>query len=185
MTEEDRPELVESAAQTFLSTRGSIRATLGHLLEAGLQDPGAKFKRPVDFIVGGIRTLGADTDGGEPLQTFLARMGQPAFGWPTPDGPPADSSYWTSNLMPRWRFALALSQNQIDGTQLEVGALVNSDSVESEFDRLSELLLGARLETQVRDELIAALSDGGATDRRTMTELTIAGLLASPGYQWM
>ncbi|TDI85450.1 MAG: DUF1800 family protein [Chloroflexi bacterium] len=185
VTEEDRPELVESAAQTFLSTRGSIRATLGHLLEAGLQDPGTKFKRPVDFIVGGIRTLGADTDGGEPLQTFLARMGQPAFGWPTPDGPPADSSYWTSNLMPRWRFALALSQNQIDGTQLEVGALVDSDSVESDFDRLSELLLGARLETQVRDELIAALSDGGATDRRTMTELTIAGLLASPGYQWM
>ncbi|MCH7609862.1 MAG: DUF1800 family protein [Chloroflexi bacterium] len=112
-------------------------------------------------------------------------MGQPAFGWPTPDGPPADSSYWTSNLMPRWRFALALSQNQIDGTQLEVGALVDSDSVESDFDRLSELLLGARLETRVRDELIAALSDGGATDRRTMTELTIAGLLASPGYQWM
>lgn len=160
VTEEDRPELVESAAQTFLSTRGSIRATLGHLLEAGLQDPGTKVKRPVDFIVGGIRTLGADTNGGEPLQTFLARMGQPAFGWPTPDGPPADSSYWTSNLMPRWRFALALSQNQIDGTQLEVGALVDSDSVESDFDRLSELLLGARLETQVRDELIAALSDG-------------------------
>ncbi|MCH8878181.1 MAG: DUF1800 family protein [Chloroflexi bacterium] len=54
MTEEDRPELVESAAQTFLRTRGSIRATLGHLLEAGLQDPGAKVKRPVDFIAGGI-----------------------------------------------------------------------------------------------------------------------------------
>ena len=183
--EEERPDLVESAAQTFLSTNGSIRATLGHVLDRGLEDPGAKIKRPTDFTAGGIRILGANTDGGQPLQTLLAQMGQPAFQWPTPDGPPDDSNYWTSNLMSRWRFAVALAQNEIDGTELEVGALMEDESAEADFDRLSELLLGTPLETHVRDQLITALSDGGATDRHTMMELTLAGLLASPGFQWM
>ena len=185
VTEEDWPELVESATQTFLRTQGSIRATLAHVLERGLENPGAKVKRPMDFVAGGIRMLGADTDGGQPLQTFLAHMGQPAFEWPTPDGPSDNSTYWTSNLMPRWRFAVALSQNEIDGTELEVGALMEAESMEAGFDHLSELLLGTPFEFHVRDQLITALSDGGATDRRTIMELTIAGLLASPSFQWM
>jgi hypothetical protein len=158
---------------------------VGHILERGLEDPGSKVKRPTDFIAGGIRSLGADTDGGQPLQTFLAQMGQPAFQWPTPDGPPDNSAYWTSNLMPRWRFALALSQNQIAGTELEASTLVGTESAADDFDHLSELLLGTPLEPEIRDELIESFADGGSTDRRTMMELTIAGLLASPAYQWM
>ena len=185
VTEEERPELIEGAAQTFLSTQGSIRATLGHILERGLEDPGVKVKRPTDFIAGGIRSLGADTDGGKPLQSFLAQMGQPAFQWPTPDGPPDNSSYWTSNLLPRWRFAVALSQNQIAGTKLEEGLFVGTESVAADFDHLSELLLGTPLRPEIRDDLIELFADGGATDRRTMMALTVAGLLASPAYQWM
>jgi len=185
ITEVERPELVESATQIFLRTRGSIRATVGHILERGLEEPSAKVKRPMDFIAGGIRSLGADSDGGQALQTFLTQMGQPAFQWPTPDGPPDNSAYWTSNLMPRWRFALALAQNQIDGTEFHADIYVGAESVESDFDHLSELLLGVPLPTPIRDELIKSFSDGGATDRQTMMELSIAGLLASPAYQWM
>ena len=185
VTEEERPELVESAAQTFLRTKGSIRATVGHVLERGLEDIGSKIKRPTDFIAGGVRSLGAETDGGQPLQTFLAQMGQPAFQWPTPDGPPDNSIYWTSNLMPRWRFAMALSQNQLQGTELQDNSLLRSDSAAADFDHLSELLLGTPLQPGIRDQLIESFADGGATDRRTMMELTVAGLLASPAYQWM
>ena len=185
VTEEERPELVESAAQTFLRTQGSIRATLGHILELGIENPGSKVKRPTDFIAGGIRSLGADTDGGQPLQTFLAQMGQPAFQWPTPDGPPDNSAYWTSNLMPRWRYAVALAQNQIAGTELKEDAFVGAESPAADFDHLSELLLGTPLQPEIRDELIESFADGGATDRRTMMELTVAGILASPAYQWM
>jgi uncharacterized protein (DUF1800 family) len=185
VTEEDRPELVESTAQVFLRSKGSILATLRHVLERGLENPGSKVKRPMDFIVGGMRMLAAETDGGQPLQTFLSQMGQPAFQWPTPDGPPDDSSYWTSNLMPRWRYAVELSRNQIEGTELDLSPLMEGESAESDFDRLSELLLGTTLESRMRDQLVAAFGDGGATDRLTMIELTIAGLVASPGYQWM
>ena len=185
VTETEAPELVESTAQTFLRTNGSIRATLGHVLESGLKNPGEKVKRPSGFVAGGLRMLGADTDGGQPLQDFLAQMGQPAFQWPTPDGPPDDSSYWTSNLLPRWRFAVALPQNAIGGTTLSVDSLFTGESTVDNFDRLAELLLGISLDRHVRDPLIRALSDGGATDPTTMAQLIIAGLLASPGFQWM
>ena len=75
VTEQEQPELVESAAQIFLRTQGSIRATVGHILERGLEDPGTKIKRPTDFIAGAIRSLGADTDGGQPLPNLLGSDG--------------------------------------------------------------------------------------------------------------
>ena len=87
--------------------------------------------------------------------------------------------------MPRWRYAVAFSQNQIDGTELEQNVFVSSRSAADDFDSISELLLGTPLQPEIRDQLIESFADGGATERWTMMELTIAGLLASPAYQWM
>ncbi len=80
---------------------------------------------------------------------------------------------------------MAFSQNQIDGTELQENVFVGSRSAPDDFDTISEILLGTPLQPEIRDELIELFADGGATDRRTMMELTIAGLLASPAYQWM
>ena len=87
--------------------------------------------------------------------------------------------------MPRWRYAVALSLNQIDGTELQENVFVSSRSAPDDFDTISELLLGNPLQPEIRDQLIESFADGGATERRTMMELTIAGILASPTYQWM
>lgn len=188
ISEDPRPELVESAARTFLSSKGSITATLEHVLLNGMTDADAKVKRPVDLIASGLRVLAADTDGGQPLQTYLTQMGQPAFEWPTPDGPPDNSSYWTSNLLPRWRFGTQLALNQIEGTTVEFEALISAadgDSDQVTFDRFTELMLGTPLDRKIRDDLLVALRNGGATDDRTFMELIVAGLATSPGFQWM
>jgi hypothetical protein len=114
------------------------------------------------------------------VQGYLAQMGQPAFEWPTPDGPPDRSEYWISNLMPRWRFALDLVQGRIEGTSLDLEALgqvAGSDGPGG----LAERMLGAPLSPEVIAALDSAL---GPVDEPTRLQLWLAGLLASPGFQW-
>jgi uncharacterized protein (DUF1800 family) len=173
-------QLIEDTAATFLATRGSIGAVLEKLLLEGLPEWGAKVKRPNDLIAGGLRTLAADTDGAQPLQDYLRQMGQPAFEWPTPDGPPDRSDYWISNLMPRWRFALDVAQNQIGGTTLDLEGLASAAGADT-FDGMAELLLGMRLDPELSSDLQTAI---GQVDEHTQLQLLLAGLLASPGFQW-
>lgn len=184
VSEQPVPELVERAAAAFLEADGSIPAMLRVVLLDGLAQSGTKLKRPVDFVTGGLRTLAADTDAGAPIQQLLAQMGQPLFAWPTPDGPPDRSEYWASNLLPRWRFAIDLSRNAISGTQLTVAELLAGIDPQTAFDRLAVLLLGAPLDRAARDQVLAALRAGAGSDGRTLVELILAGLLASPGFQY-
>ncbi len=180
VSEAPSEQLVEDTAQTFLATNGSIRAVLEKLLLDAPTEWSAKVKRPNDFIAGGLRTLGADTDGSRPVQEYLGQMGQPAFGWPTPDGAPDRSDYWINNLLPRWRFALDLAQNQIGGTTLDLKRIATAAGGEP-FNRVSELLLGTRLDPELSTGLLEAI---GSVGEQTQLQLSLAGLLASPGFQW-
>lgn len=184
VSEQPAPDLVERAAAAFLHADGSIRAMLQVVLLDGLVQSGTKLKRPVDYVVGGLRTLAADTDAGPPIQEVLGQMGQSLFAWPTPDGPPDRSEYWASNLLPRWRFALDLSRNAIPGTTLSVAELLTGADPQTAFDRLAALLLGTPLAQPARDEVLSALRAGAGGDERTLTEIILAGLLASPGFQY-
>jgi hypothetical protein len=51
--------------------------------------------------------------------SYLEKMGQVPFRWPTPDGYPARGAHWHSTLLWRWKFALALANNRIKGTHIE------------------------------------------------------------------
>lgn len=184
-------ELLARAAQTFLQTDGDIRAVLRVLLLDGVaalppSPPGGEgrgmrvFKRPVNFVVSALRQLNAVTDAGQPLLEMLARSGQLPFGWPTPDGYPDHAEAWQGNLLPRWQFALALAQNEIEGTEINTMELFAAASPPALADRLATLLLGAPLPAPQRDSLLTALREAGAELPQVLT----AGLLASPTFQW-
>ncbi len=184
VADQPAPDLVERAAAAFTASQGSIAEMLRVVLLDGLQQPGSKLKRPMDYVASGLRMLAAETDGGPPIQELLTRMGQPLFGWPTPDGPPDHSAYWKSNLMPRWRFAIDLARNQIAGSRIGLPeSLLDSDPAHA-LDQLSALLLGVPLAAAQRDQLLDSLQ-AAAAERRTLLELMVAGLLASPGFQYL
>ncbi len=185
------PDLVERAAASFLATGGDIPSVLKTILvnsqpglQAGLP---AKFKRPSDFVISAMRLFEAESDGGAAVQGHLAAMGQGLFAWPTPDGAPDVESAWSSNLLPRWSFALELARNEIDGTRLALTDLQASAGASSPSETLtafSLLLLGK----PAAADIAAALSDGLAhTQADPETEipaLIAAGLVASPAFQW-
>lgn len=184
---DDPPQsLVQRASAAFLRTDGDIRAVLRTLLLDGLNEAGPKFKRPAHFVVSALRQLNAQTDGGEALHDYLARMGQPYFSWPTPDGFPDRAEAWQGNLMPRWQFAMELAQNQISGTEVDLPRLVEvsgTDTPSGMVRAFGNLLLGESPTDAVCEALLAVLEEKGAQEAH-MPALIVAGLLASPAFQW-
>lgn len=185
----ERPpeDLVRRAAQAFARSGGEIGATLRTLLLDGSVSIQPKFKRPADFVVSTLRQLEARTDGGPGLGEHLARMGQRYFSWPTPDGYPDRSEAWQGNLLPRWQFALALARDEIESTRLDIPAMLaasEAGTIEAFIDWCAPLLLGAPLAVETRDRLSGSLRAAGASDGIEGARIVIAGLLASPAYQW-
>ena len=179
--------LVSVVAERFTATNGDLRAVMQTLLTEGIPHIQPKFKRPVDLIVSALRQLDARTDGGEAIQKYLGRMGQRHFTWPTPDGYPDTSAPWISNLMPRWQFAMALAQNQIKGTKIDVEHLLElsgAAKIEPFIKWMSALLLGTSLPDEDCKQMASALREAGAGDEISTARVVIAGLLASPAYQW-
>ncbi|MBI5715709.1 MAG: DUF1800 family protein, partial [Chloroflexi bacterium] len=121
---------------------------------------------------------------GNDLQEYLMQMGQPYFAWATPDGYPDRSEPWQGNLMPRWQFASALARNELKSTKIDIEAILKASgakSVGETIDSLSALLLGAPLEAAKCDEIVNVLKD---VKENEMAQIVIAGLIASPAFQW-
>jgi uncharacterized protein (DUF1800 family) len=187
----DAPDWVGKLEQVFMVTRGNIKALFRKLLLDGLaRDPAlmkSKFKRPVDFVVSALRITGAETDGGPVLHRFLNRMGQSLFAWPTPDGPPDDQVYWSSNLAPRWDFSFRLMAGLIDGSSPSDHLNVWTEARKSTADLIrsaSENLLGYSLPEILIADLLHNIDHVDGLDVEEEMRAVFAGLLASPGFQY-
>jgi uncharacterized protein (DUF1800 family) len=185
--------VVEQARLAFVQSDGDIKTVLRTILFDGLLGPVSaatpKFKRPVNFIASALRQLNAETDAGPALRDYLAQMGQAHFAWPTPDGYPDRAGPWTGNLLPRWQFALALVADEIKGTRVRLAALARQTPALAEqtpaaiADDLSRLLLGRPLPAAGRDSLLRQLQAAGTAESQ-LPAILLAGLLASPAFQW-
>jgi uncharacterized protein (DUF1800 family) len=185
---EDEARIVERAAAEFRASGGEIRPMLRVILLDGvLREPAGlapKLKRPVHVVASGLRMLAAHSNGGRPIQDQLAAMGQPLFMWPTPDGPPEDRAAWQTGLFARWDFAYRLARNEIEGTEIDLPALLEAGGAtgpSQALDALANIVLGARMIDPVRGDILRALSK---ESEGQMVAVVLAGLLASPAFQW-
>lgn len=121
ISDDPPPAAIETVTRAFASSHGDIKATLRALFSTPEfhASTGTKFKRPFHFVVSALRATNAETDADRGLMSYLEKMGQVPFRWPTPDGYPARAAHWHSTLLWRWKFALALANNRIKGTHIE------------------------------------------------------------------
>jgi uncharacterized protein (DUF1800 family) len=101
------PDLVAALEQIYRDTRGDLMAVYAVLLEhpASWRGLGAKVRQPFDFVVASLRaTLPAGagdlaalegTVAGDPVAA-VARMNQPIWGAPGPDGWPEAAEAWVT-----------------------------------------------------------------------------------------
>lgn len=126
VTDNPSPALVDRAAVAFTKNNGDIRATIRAIItSAEFNSPEAyraKIKRPFELTISAIRTLGADTNGGPQLHQWIARMGEPLYGYQTPNGYSDVAESWvnTGGLLERFNFGLALASNRIPGTRVKL-----------------------------------------------------------------
>ncbi|MBU6272385.1 MAG: DUF1800 family protein [Betaproteobacteria bacterium] len=108
------PALVARAAERFLERDGDIAAVLALLIGSPefQGSLGRLFKTPAHFVFSGLRLAAEAQPQRDPASAvgWLARLGQPLFSRPTPDGYPLAASAWNSpgQLTARFDIARAL-----------------------------------------------------------------------------
>jgi uncharacterized protein (DUF1800 family) len=154
--------LVAKVAATYQKTDGDLREMLRTIFfspefnsQAAYR---AKIKRPFELAISAVRTLGADTNGGPQFHQWIARMGQPLYGFQTPNGYSDTAEAWvnTGALLERLNFGLALASNRIPGTRVDLKRL----AAESESDK-----------TKVMDHFLNVIVAGDISSRTKETLL--------------
>lgn len=194
------PSLVDAVAQSFLSSGGESRAMLRTIFHSAefRASVDRKVKRPAEYIMGALRTLGIEVQGSNPYRQvnfYLEQLGQLPFMWPAPNGYPDVQGYWinTTAWLSRWNFAFALVEGQLgSGIRIDALALAGPARQPAELvDRLAALIVKRPLLDEDRQALIELAAAGApqelALDTRTLrlrVQELAAVLLASPYFHF-
>ena len=164
VSDEPNPKLVDRVAATFTKSDGDIRETLKKIFfSPEFNSPEAyraKIKRPFELVVSAIRTLGADTNGGPGTHQWIARMGEPLYGFQTPNGYSDTAESWvnTGGLLERMNFGLALASNRVQGTRVDLRKLTSGQNDAIDKHHLLEqsliTILGGDISAATRDVLL-------------------------------
>ncbi|HEX8294146.1 MAG TPA: DUF1800 domain-containing protein [Pyrinomonadaceae bacterium] len=128
------PALVRRVADAFHSSRGDIKTTLRALFASpefnSAEARRAKIKTPFELAASALRTLGAEVEVRPALVQWVARMGEPLYGYQAPTGYPDEASYWvnTGALLERLNFSLALASNRIPGARVDLSRFVGGEA---------------------------------------------------------
>jgi len=175
------PALVDRAAETFRKTDGDIRETLKTIFFSkefnSTEAYRVKIKRPFELVVSAIRTLGADTNGGPGTHQWIARMGEPLYGFQTPNGYSDSAESWvnTGGLLERMNFGLALANNRVQGTKVN---LANTNGDQSKvLDEYLKSILAGDISASTKEALMKQL---GQSDPATKV---VGLILGTPEFQ--
>jgi uncharacterized protein (DUF1800 family) len=178
------PALVDRVAAAFKKSDGDIRETLKAIFfSSEFNSPEAyraKIKRPFELVVSAIRTLGADTNGGPGTHQWIARMGEPLYGFQTPNGYSDAAESWvnTGGLLERMNFGLALAGNRIQGTRVDLAKL-NAQEKAKLIDESLKLIVAGDISDATRETLMKQIGETNAD-----TPSKVVGLiLGTPEFQ--
>ena len=158
--------LVDRVAATFTRSDGDIRETLKAIFLSpefnSREAYRAKIKRPFELVVSAIRTLGGDTTGGPQLHQWIARMGEPLYGFQTPNGYSDTAESWvnTGGLLERMNFGLALASNRVPGTHVNLNRFTESSTKGEPIDKTKAMdeflnvILAGDISPLTRDALL-------------------------------
>lgn len=182
------PALVKRVADVFTKSDGDIRQTLKAIFfSSEFNSPEAyraKVKRPFELVISAIRTLGADTNGGPGTHQWIARMGEPLYGFQTPNGYSDAAESWvnTGGLLERMNFGLALAGNRVQGTKIDLTRVVKNDGDKSKLvDESLKTILAGEVSASTRETLLKQL--GQQVDGADPVAKVVGLILGTPEFQ--
>ena len=174
--------LVDRVAATFTKSDGDIRETLKTIFFSkefnSTEAYRVKIKRPFELVISAIRTLGAETNGGPATHQWIARMGEPLYGFQTPNGYSDAAETWvnTGGLLERMTFGLALAGNRIQGTRVDLAKFTNADKAKVMDESLKTILSG-EISATTRETLLKQL------DHSDPVTKVVGLILGTPEFQ--
>jgi uncharacterized protein (DUF1800 family) len=178
--------VVDRAAAAFTKSDGDIRETLRAIFSSPeFNSPEAyraKVKRPFELAISAIRTLGAETTGGPQLHQWIARMGEPLYGFQTPNGYSDTAESWvnTGGLLERLNFGLTLASNRIPGTRIDLKRFLGNPAGEQSMnqtmimDRFLDLIVAGDITAKTKEALLKQLNEQTALVVRDAPTVTTA-----------
>ncbi|SFB81056.1 DUF1800 domain-containing protein [Collimonas sp. OK412] len=118
VSDKPEPALTEKLARRFLSSNGDIKAVLHTLFESPeFWDRGnyqAQFKTPYQYVVSSLRATATPVLNVRPIDGVLNQLGQPLYGWLTPEGYKFSEEAWLNPdaLLRRINFVNGLSNGK-------------------------------------------------------------------------
>lgn len=189
--------LVDRIAGTYRATDGDIPSILKTIFTSpefnSLESYHAKVKTPFELVVSAIRSLGGETDAGRPILQAISQMGEPLFLCQPPTGYPEVAEAWvnTGALLNRLNFSLALADNRIPGTVVNLERFAKAGGSGQEvLNDVSRLLFQNKPSGQTLNILVEQLretqdTEGMAGDKRSSRQAArlVGLLLGSPEFQ--
>src|SRR6185369_9007306 len=173
--------LVDRVAATFTKSDGDIRETLKAIFFSkefnSTEAYRVKIKRPFELVISAIRTLGADTNGGPGTHRWIERMGEPLYGFQTPNGYSDAAESWvnTGGLLERMNFGLALANNRVQGTTV---SLANTNGAQAKvMDEYLKTLLAGDISAATREALLKQLEPSDPATK------VVGLILGTPEFQ--
>ncbi len=162
------PALVDRVASAFTKSKGDIRETLRAIFfSPEFNSPEAyraKVKRPFELAISAIRTLGGETNGGPGVHQWIARMGEPLYGFQTPNGYSDSAKSWvnTGGLLERLNFGLTLASNRIPGTRVDLKRFLDTNDASDKaqmMDRFLNLIVAGDMSAKTKATLLKQVND--------------------------
>ena len=190
-TETPSPAYVQRVATVFKQTTGDITSTVRAILfDSEFTSPGvvrSQFKTPIEYFVGAIRGLGAETDGYAMVgwgyrSKHLVYYPPSVFSFYRP----GQKSDLVNTALATIRDVAADELVSEDGradVYFDVRDFVRRNNIETPeqaVDALTDMLLAGPLQAEVRDEIIAYF-DGQVTDEKLRGAIWL--IICSPDYQ--
>ncbi|HKR22702.1 MAG TPA: DUF1800 domain-containing protein [Pyrinomonadaceae bacterium] len=176
------PALVQRVAAAFTKSDGDIRETLKAIFFSNEFNSAeayrAKVKRPFELVVSAIRTLGADTNGGPGTHRWIERMGEPLYGYQTPNGYSDAAESWvnTGGLLERMNFGLALAGNRVQGTRVDLTKFTG-DNQNKLVDESLKTILAGEVSISTKQTLLKQL------DQSDPVAKVVGLILGTPEFQ--
>jgi hypothetical protein len=112
----------------------------------------------------------------------LSRLGQPLFGWDTPDGFPDKIEYWAGNIVPRWSFGTTMSTFNSTASLVVDTTAYRAGSPDAAIDLIDQNFFGGEMPATTRAGLVDYLKAGTFNDTRVRE--TIALAISANAFQW-
>jgi hypothetical protein len=196
VSDEPPRALVARAAATFMRTDGDIAQVVRTIVTSPEFSSRAAFrakvKTPFELVVSVLRALDAPADATPATARVIAQLGQPTFGWQTPEGWPETGGAWMNSgtMYKRIKFAADVVDGRAAVGQMErwrEWQTLSSLPLERQIDGVVRGLLGGAVDSVTRAAMsatssgIVLQSTTAEGPRRLRELLTIA--LASPEFQ--